>query len=91
MNNIPKDYRANKGAITFSDMIVVVLLYIVFMAFLPALNLSVNNTSVQLRAAPNDATELTIDVLVLVPFVIIVALMLSALNQASPQYQMSRK
>lgn len=79
--------NASKGQITFSTGIVIILMYIVFMAFLPALNLAINDTSVELRAAPNSATELTIDVLILLPFVFIVALMLTGLNQASPQYQ----
>lgn len=83
--------NAMRGQITFSTMVALVLIYIVFMAFMPALNLSINGTAVQLRAAPNDATELTIDVLILLPFVVIVALMLTALNQASPQYQGQRR
>lgn len=80
-----------KGQITLSTLIVIVVVLLVFLVLVPLINSSINTSVAQLEASANDGTEITVAVMYLIPFVIVVGIILTILNQANPRIEGGRR
>lgn len=76
-----------KGQITLSTLIVITVVLLLFLRLVPLINSSINTSAAQLEAAPNTGTDITVAVLYLVPFVIVLGIILTILNQANPRIE----
>lgn len=74
-----------KGQMTLVTLIALLLTLLVYMTLLPVLNPFIESTVTYLEADPNEMTDMIIMVLRLVPFVMLLAIILSALQYAIPR------
>ena len=80
-----------KGQITLSTLIVITVVLLLFLVLVPLINSSINTSTALLEAAPNDATDITVAVMYLIPFVIALGIILTILNQASPRIESGKR
>jgi len=80
-----------KGQITLSTLIVVVVVLLLFLVLVPLINSSINTSTAKLEAEPNAGTDITVAVMYLIPFVIVLGIILTILNQANPRIESGRR
>ena len=81
-----KEKRATmKGQITLVNLLAIFVTLLIYMVLLPVLNPFIEATVTGLEASPNEMTPAIVMVLRLVPFVLLVCIVLTALNWAIPR------
>lgn len=74
-----------KGQITMTNLVVIFVVLILYMALLPAITPMIDQTVAILQENPNDTTPMLVFLLYATPFVILIAIVLTALNWAMPR------
>lgn len=82
--------NCKKGQITFTNLIsVAITLILYFKLVLPLLSPIIAQGVIDVSATPNDFTDVTVALMYALPFLLLLAIVLTALNYAIPQTERS--
>lgn len=85
MNNISKAYEFNEGQVTFTNLLGIVITLIVFFVFaIPVLTPLISVAVSSVSEEPNQFTGVMVTLLYAIPFVLLLAIIITALNYAIP-------
>lgn len=73
-----------RGQITIINLIGLFIALVLYFALLPALNAIADQAVADISVTPNQFTSLTITLIYAIPFFILVAIVLTAMNYAIP-------
>lgn len=80
--------NAKRGQVTITNLIgILIALILYFKLMLPLLSPMIEDAVTDIRASPNDFTDIMVALLYAVPFLLLLAIVLTAINYAIPQTQ----
>jgi len=85
MQNILKKMGMNSAQITFSNLVALVMTLLVFFLFAPILDTFIEDTITDLEVAPNEYTPMISALMRISLFVLLLAILITAINQANPR------
>jgi hypothetical protein len=71
--------------LTLTNLIALVLSFIIYMTLIPILNPMIDICVASMMTSPNSMTDATVAIIRLVPFIFIVAIVLTAINYTKPR------
>lgn len=79
-----------KGQISVINIIVLFIVLLLYMVFLPTIQDTIDTTVTDLESNPNDATDLSVILLQLVPAFFLLSIILTAVYYAIPKQNVMR-
>ena len=75
----------NKGQVTLTNLLAIVITIMLYTIMMPVIGPMIDAAATKMLLNPNDMTQPTIMVMYMMPFILILAIALTALNYAIPR------